>query len=197
MLNALVLEAQPVILDCRGWYLLCITAVGQVYVWDVRKMSALHAPVSLAPVLDMASVAQSQAGHLTNAPSVMFARLNGEGRVVVAMSNGDGFAYNPMMCVWQRLSETWWAVGSQYWNTTDTSTTTASSVASAAKTNGVFDGIKPENISPTTTAELFFSQARKVHAHEEDDAFSQGRPSVAPSEIPSETGVSGGDVEAS
>lgn len=149
LMNALVLEAQPVILDCRGWYLLCITAVGQVYVWDIRKMSAIHPPVSLAPVLDMASMAQSQAGHLTNAPSLMFARLNGEGRVVVAMSNGDGFAYNPMMCIWQRLSETWWAVGSQYWNTTDTSTATASSVsAAAAKTNGtLLDDIKPENIS--------------------------------------------------
>ena len=150
LMNALVLEAQPVILDCRGWWLMCVTAVGQVYVWDIRTMSAKHPPVSLAPVLDAASLTQSQQGHLTNAPSLMFARLNGEGRVVVAMSNGDGYAYNSMMCVWQRLSETWWAVGSQYWNTTDTSTT-AASVSGAAKankqTNGILDDIKPENIS--------------------------------------------------
>ena len=154
LMNAIVLEAQPVILDSRGWYLLAITAVGQVYVWDVRTMQALHPPISLAPVLDMASLAQSQAGHLTNAPSLMFARLNSEGRVVVAMSNGDGFAYNPSMCIWQRLSETWWAVGSQYWNTTDTSTATAASVSAAAKsktngTNGktLLDDVAPENIS--------------------------------------------------
>ncbi|KAL7420121.1 mitotic fidelity of chromosome transmission-related protein [Cryptotrichosporon argae] len=43
-----------------------------------------------------------------------------------------------------------------------------------------------ENISPTTTAELFFAQARKIRAHEEDEAVPQGRPSIAPSEAPSE-----------
>jgi len=154
MLSALVLEAQPVILDCRGWWLLAITAVGQCYVWDVRQMSAPHPPVSLAPVLDAAS--QFQQGHLTAAPSLMFARLNSQGRIVVGMSNGDGFAYNPAMFVWQRVSESWWAVGSQYWNTTDTSSSIVSSsrVGKASTSTGkddllttFLDEIHPENIS--------------------------------------------------
>ena len=29
LINAIVLESQPVILECRNWWLLCITAVGQ------------------------------------------------------------------------------------------------------------------------------------------------------------------------
>ena len=145
LVNAMVLEAQPVILDSRGWWLLVVTAVGQVYIWDVRKMNAPHPPVSLAPVLDAASTGTQ--GHLTASPSLMFARLNSEGRIVVGMSNGDGFAYNASMYIWQRLSESWWAVGSQYWNTTDT---TSNSNSKPSRANGEadgLDGIKPENIS--------------------------------------------------
>ena len=117
--NALILEAQPVIMDCRGWWLLAISAVGMCYVWDLKTMSAPHPPISVAPILDIA--AHAQGPHLTRTPGIVFARLNSQGRIVVAMSNGDGYAYSPTMYVWQRISEPWWAVGSQYWNTTDSS----------------------------------------------------------------------------
>ncbi|KAK0248146.1 hypothetical protein B0A54_10341 [Friedmanniomyces endolithicus] len=154
MMCAMVLESQPVIMDCRGWWLLAVTAVGMVHIWDLRKQSKAEGmPVSLAPVLDAASATMGTAG-LTSAPSLMFARLNGAGKVVVGMSNGDGFAYNSGMGVWQRLSEGWWAVGSQYWNTTDTSSSTTHRASkSASTTNGkaVRDGdeyeFHPENLS--------------------------------------------------
>ena len=148
LLNAMVLEAQPVILDCRGWWLLAITALGQCYVWNVKSMSTAHPPVSLGPVLDIAS--QMQQGHLTTAPSLMFARLNSHGRIIVGMSNGDGYAYNPNMYVWQRLSETWWAVGSQYWNTADIYGSVANVANGRAKSKddtSLIDGLSPENVS--------------------------------------------------
>lgn len=119
LVNALVMEAQPVILECHGPWLLCITAVGMCYVWNVTKMSSPHPPVSLAPVLDAA--VHNLTSHPTAAPAITKARLNSEGRIVVALSNGDGYSYSPSMYTWQRLSEVWWAVGSQYWNTTDSS----------------------------------------------------------------------------
>lgn len=144
LLNALVLEAQPVILDCRGWWLMCLTAAGQVYVWDIKTMRAAHPAVSLAPVLDAASTTMQD--HVTAAPSLMFARLNSLGRIVVGMSNGEGYAYNADMCIWQRLSEAWWAVGSQYWNTTDTSVT-AAKPARPKDTSSILEDISPENIS--------------------------------------------------
>lgn len=146
LLSPIVLEAQPVILDSRGWWLMAVTAVGQCYVWNVKTMSAPHPPISLAPILDLA--AQSQGSHLTHGPSVMFARMNSLGRIIVGMSSGDGFAYNPSMFVWQRLSENWWAVGSQYWNTSGSNG--PSTASSSAKTDGdadLIDGVKPENIS--------------------------------------------------
>jgi protein HIRA/HIR1 len=119
LVSALVLEAQPVILASKNNWLLCITAVGMCYVWDVKSLSSPHPPVSLAPVLDAAI--HTLTTHPTAAPAVTNARLNSEGRIIVSLSNGDGYAYSPQMYVWQRLSEVWWAVGSQYWNTTDSS----------------------------------------------------------------------------
>ena len=119
LVNALVLEAQPVILASKNNWLLCITAVGMCCVWDVKSLSSPHPPVSLAPVLDAAI--HTLTTHPTAAPAVTNARLNSEGRIIISLSNGDGYAYSPQMYIWQRLSEVWWAVGSQYWNTTDSS----------------------------------------------------------------------------
>jgi len=119
ILNALVLEAQPVIIECRGWWLLCITAVGICYVWNLKTLAAPHPPVSLAPILDIAM--HSLGTHTTSAPGVTSAHLNSNGHVIVTLSNGDGYLYSPTMFVWQRLSEAWWAVGSQYWNSNDSS----------------------------------------------------------------------------
>ncbi|KAL9010515.1 MAG: hypothetical protein Q9173_004557 [Seirophora scorigena] len=119
LVNALVLESQPVILECKDKWLLCVTAVGMCYVWDMKTLQSPHPPVSLAPVLDIAI--HSLQDHVTAGPAVTSAHLNSEGRMVVSLSTGDGFAYSPSMYVWQRLTELWWAVGSQYWNTTDSS----------------------------------------------------------------------------
>ena len=141
LFNPFAIEAQPVILDARGPWLLCISAVGQCYVWNIETSAAAHPPVSLAPVLDIA--AHSQGPHLTGGPSVIFARLSSAGRVFVALSNGDAYAYNPVMYVWQRVSEAWWAVGSQYWNSSES----AQSFSKAGGDLEEDDVVRVENIS--------------------------------------------------
>ena len=140
LINALILESQPVILDSQGHWLLCVTSVGICYVWDMKALSSPHPPVSLAPILDIA--VYSLQDHTTKAPSVTSARLNSEGRIIVTLSNGDGYAYSPSMYTWQRLSELWWAVGSQYWNTTDSSVGNLRSSSSQSH-----DGSSQSNIS--------------------------------------------------
>ena len=117
--NALALESQPVIIECRGWWLLCITAVGLCHVWNLKTLSSPHPPVSLAPILEIAM--HSLGTHTTSAPGVTSAHLNSTGHIIVTLSNGDGYSYSPTMYVWQRISEAWWAVGSQYWNSNDSS----------------------------------------------------------------------------
>ncbi|KAH1634631.1 HIR complex subunit [Aspergillus fumigatus] len=117
LVSALVLEAQPVILECNGPWILCISAVGMCYVWNVKHLSSPHPPISLQPVLDAAI--HTLGAHPSAAPAITNARINSEGRVVVALSNGEGYNYSPSMYTWQRVSEAWWAVGSQYWNSTE------------------------------------------------------------------------------
>ena len=119
LINAMVLESQPVIFDCKEQWLLCVTAVGMCYVFDIPNGTSPHPPISLAPILDAA--VQSLTSHTTRAPAVSIARINSEGRIIVALTNGHGYAYSPSMYVWQRLSEPWWAGGSQYWNSADSS----------------------------------------------------------------------------
>lgn len=128
LINALVLESQPVIFECRDHWLLCITATGLVYVWNIKTMVSPHPPVSLGPVLDIAihSLHQHSA---TPAPGVTSAHLNSTGHVIVTLNSGDGYYYSRDMYTWQRLSESWWAVGSQYWNSNDSSVSALQSTA--------------------------------------------------------------------
>ena len=160
LINALVLESQPVIFESRESWLLCITAVGLCYVWNIKTLSSPHPPVSLAPILDIAT--QSLQNHTTKAPAVTSARLNSEGRILVMLSNGDGYAYSPNMYSWQRLSEVWWAVGSQYWNTTDSSIgniTTGGSNDKGQKMAPVSGGIIPHLEKHTTNEMLVRGRA--------------------------------------
>lgn len=156
LLSAIVLESQPVILDIRGWWLLCVTATGQCHVWNIETLSSPHPPVSLAPVLD--SAAAPQQSHLTASPSIMFARLNSKGCIVVGTSNGEGYTYSSSMYVWLRLTEPWWAVGSQYWNTMDTSIPTVQTDKAKSGTQddepNVSAGIIPLLERNTTTQSL-------------------------------------------
>ncbi|GAB1315866.1 HIR complex subunit [Madurella fahalii] len=135
LLNGIILESQPVILESRGQWLLCITSVGLCHVFNIRTMSAAHPPVSLAPILDIAITPLSTEGP-TPAPGVTSAHLNSVGAIVVTLSNGDGFYYSSNMYAWQRLSESWWAVGSQYWNSNDSSISALSSTAVGPVTGG-------------------------------------------------------------
>ena len=152
LLNAMVLESQPVVLECQNKWLLCISAVGVCYVWDMDTLSSPHPPVSLAPILDIAMHALQD--HPTKSPAVTGARLNSEGRIVVTLTNGEGYAYNPTMYVWQRLSDIWWMVGSQYWNSTDSSVGNLKSNSALGVGSTVSAGVIPYLERSTTNATL-------------------------------------------
>jgi len=135
LMNPLILESQPVILESREYWLLCITSVGLCHVFNVKTMSAAHPPVSLSPVLDIAITSLSPHGS-TAGPGVTSAHINSTGNIVVSLTNGDGFFYSSTMYCWQRLSESWWAVGSQYWNSNDSSITALHTTAIGPSAGG-------------------------------------------------------------
>ncbi|KAK1718986.1 WD domain-containing protein [Colletotrichum lupini] len=120
LMNPIIMESQPVILECRNNYLLCINAVGLCHVWDLQRQAALHPPVSLGPVLELATTSLNL-NTTTPGPGITSAQLNSAGHIVVTLTNGDGYCYTRDMFTWQRVSEAWWAVGSQYWNSNDSS----------------------------------------------------------------------------
>lgn len=128
IINAMILESQPVILECRNHWLLCLTACGLAYVWNIKSMTSPHPPVSLGPILELATTSLTQHS-ATPGPGVTSAHLNSTGHIVVTLSNGDGFYYAREMYTWHRLSESWWAVGSQYWNSNDSSISALQSTA--------------------------------------------------------------------
>lgn len=143
-LNGLILEAQPVIIECRGFWLLVITTVGMCYVWNLKTVSSPHPPVSLAPVLEIAM--HTLGTHTTSAPGVTSAHLNSNGHIIVTLSNGDGYLYSPNLYVWQKLSEAWWAVGSQYWNSND------SSISSLISKSVGVDSRRDDEVSPSNVS---------------------------------------------
>lgn len=145
LFNAFVLESQPVIIECRGWWLLAITAVGLAHVWNLKTLTSPHAPVSLAPILEAAM--HSLGSHTTTAPGVTSAHLNSTGCIVVTLSNGDGYAYSSSLFVWQRISEAWWAVGSQYWNSNDSSISSLQSTAVGPDLHRDGEEVGPSKVS--------------------------------------------------
>ncbi|GKT57924.1 histone transcription regulator [Colletotrichum tofieldiae] len=128
LMNPIIMESQPVILECRNSYLLCINAVGLCHVWDLQRQAALHPPVSLGPVLELATTTLNL-NTTTPGPGITSAQLNSTGHIVVTLTNGDGYYYTRDMFTWQRVSEAWWAVGSQYWNSNDSSISALQSTA--------------------------------------------------------------------
>lgn len=120
LVNCLQIEAQPCILECREHWLMVISSVGLVHVWNLKTLSAPFPPVSLVPPLDAASTMLQPSGP-TSAPGITSAHLTSKGTIVITLSNGTGYFYDQRMLVWQRASEGWWAVGSQYWNSIDSS----------------------------------------------------------------------------
>ena len=137
--SAIVLESQPVLLACQDQMLFCLTAVGMCYVWNMVTQTSPHPPVSLAPILDVSGHSLGSNGQV--GPAVTNARLNSEGRIIITLSNGEGFTYSQSLYSWQRVSEPWWATGSQYWNTTDATAGNIKNASSKIIENGPYSRV--------------------------------------------------------
>ncbi|KAJ8098604.1 TUP1-like enhancer of split-domain-containing protein [Lipomyces tetrasporus] len=109
----IVLESTPSFLDAAGKYLMCLSSTGTLNIWNMLTMTSPHPPVSVAPVLDAAVYSDSG---LHKSPSITKCVITAVGSVVITLTNGDGYTYSPSMYAWQRVSESWWAVASQYWD---------------------------------------------------------------------------------
>jgi len=159
MLNSLVIESQPCFLDCRGWWLMCISSVGVAHVWNLKTVKAAHPPVSLAPILDVANTYAKFDG-LSKSEAIMDAGINSSGTLVVSLTNGDGYAYSRDLCIWQKLTEAWWAVGSQYWDTSGSLRPSAAAAESLGGEPALSAGVIPHLERRTTSEVLLHGRGR-------------------------------------
>ncbi|KAL1943873.1 hypothetical protein VTO73DRAFT_3691 [Trametes versicolor] len=84
--------------------LLALTVSGMLYVWDVRKQAAKFSPASINPIL-------AASPNLTIAST----SIRPNGAPVIQLSDGVTHSYDPALLAWTKLSEPWWAEGSDAW----------------------------------------------------------------------------------
>lgn len=115
LLPPLVLGSPISFLESKGKYLMAVTCIAEVYVWDLKqKKSHIKTPLSLASLLDLNMKFKDDT--LSKSDSITMCSLTSLGYPLVTLSNGSGYVYNPDMEVWQTVTETWWAFGSHYWD---------------------------------------------------------------------------------
>ncbi|KAH3666599.1 hypothetical protein WICMUC_005583 [Wickerhamomyces mucosus] len=102
-------------LESKGKFLLAATSIGEIYVWDILKQKAVFEPTSLYPLLS-----RSNPELLTRAENLTMVSVTNNGIPIVTLSNGNGYLYDKDMEVWNVVSDSWWAFGSQYWDARST-----------------------------------------------------------------------------
>lgn len=152
ILPPIVLGCPLSFLEMKGRYLLAVSSVGEMYVWDLYEMKACFNNISLYPLLqplyssgqvlssnnqqnnnssgEMTNDLVSNANVNTESNGLVF--VNGElltrsenltvcsiteqGIPVVTLTNGNGYLFNKDLNSWSLISDSWWAFGSQYWD---------------------------------------------------------------------------------
>lgn len=116
LLPPLVLGAPVSLLESNGQYLCALSATGMAFAWDILRKAALYPPQSIGPCLDTGM--KFQENGLVKAPHVTQCWITEEGHLVLAVSSGSVFHYDSHLHCWQRISESFWAYGSQFWDST-------------------------------------------------------------------------------
>ena len=85
--------------------LMVLTTSGTMYVWDVKKQQALFPPISVSAILG-------------NAPncSIVTASVRANGAPIIQLSTGVAHTYDSSLLAWTKLSDGWWAEGSDSWS---------------------------------------------------------------------------------
>ncbi|CAL1181415.1 unnamed protein product [Candida parapsilosis] len=116
LLPPLVLGAPVSFLESHGKYLMAVTCIGEMYVWDLQ-LKKIELKTSIASLLELGSKLQESG--LTKSDFVTLCAITSRGIPLVTCSNGSGYLYNKNLGIWQTITESWWAFGSHYWDSVD------------------------------------------------------------------------------
>ncbi|KAI8986936.1 WD40-repeat-containing domain protein [Pilobolus umbonatus] len=111
MLPPIVLESTPVILQCSSQWLLCLTATGLLYTWDIINFKSRLNAISVGPVLQIAKIPSDET---KTTCSIRDVRIQKNGLVVIITNLNEAYLYHVDMNVWLRISDAWYIV-SEFW----------------------------------------------------------------------------------
>jgi len=142
LMSTLTLDGTATLLSAAKSTLVAITSTGVLYSWDVKKARANFAPTSVRPIL---SPNGSAHGTTTGIMSLV-ARPNGS--PIVGATSGVTYSYDSNLCSFVKLSEPWWAEGSDAWSSRPRNTNTQQAVVASIE-SAISERIAP----PPGTAE--------------------------------------------
>lgn len=114
-LPPIVLGSPLSFLQSHSNYLMAVTSLAEIFVWDMEKKKLhMSSPMSLATLLDLNNKYQEDV--LSKADNITMCSITSRGIPLVTISNGSGYLYNLDLETWHTVSEAWWAFGSHYWD---------------------------------------------------------------------------------
>ncbi|KZP25696.1 histone transcription regulator 1 [Athelia psychrophila] len=104
LMPTLTLGSPAYAVDSSNHSLMVVTASGQLYSWNTKTQTSNFPPISLITLL-------SSSPNCT----ILSATVRPNGTPVIQCSTGAAHSYDPTLFSWVKLSERWWAEGSDVW----------------------------------------------------------------------------------
>jgi len=83
--------------------LMIVTSSGQLYSWNTKTQSSNFPPISLSTLISSPNC------------TILSATVRPNGAPIIQCSTGVAHSYEPSLSSWIKLSERWWAEGSDVW----------------------------------------------------------------------------------
>lgn len=129
LLPSIVLGSPISFLESYDKYLMVVTCIGELYVWDMEiKKNVLKS--SISPLLEL----YNKEG-LVKSDNITLCAVTSYGIPLVTLSNGSGYLFNKDLGVWQTITESWWCFGSHYWDSTQTGNSSGGGGGSGGSNN--------------------------------------------------------------
>ncbi|ODV62884.1 Hir2p, partial [Ascoidea rubescens DSM 1968] len=113
----LVLGSTISFLESKGDYLMAVTSIGEVHVWNIKEKKSAFKPANLYSLLDTTTKLQEDI--LSKSENLTMVSITNKGIPIITLTNGNGYLYDKEMNSWCTISELWWAFGSHYWDATN------------------------------------------------------------------------------
>ncbi|KAF9585251.1 HIR complex subunit [Lunasporangiospora selenospora] len=109
LLPCIILESAATLMECDKDYLMCLTSCGLVSSWNIIQQIAVLSSVSIAPILQLTSVASDT---VASSVSITSASVRQNGLPLLTTSAGQGYTYHEGLKSWVKIIDPWFATSS-------------------------------------------------------------------------------------